>query len=411
MNITPQTEAVLLLTVSLGKAASKDVKPLSAGEWARFAFWLKEKGLKPDSLLNADLEDLLSGWVDKKINRLRLNALLQRGAALGLALEKWSRAGLWVLTRSDPEYPKRLREKLGKSSPPILFGCGNKKLLNRGGIAVVGSRNVSDDDAKFTETLGYNVADQGYSIVSGGARGVDQIAMLAALEASGTVIGILADSLLRMASSAKYRQAIMRGDLVLISPFNPEAGFNVGNAMGRNRYIYCLSNAAVVVCSTPNKGGTWTGAVENLNGKWVPLWVKDNRLTSSGNADLNKLGAGWFPKDIRDYDVLKHINAKPVELSESPTLIPKDGPRHHKALLPEKSDTVVSFYDVFLLHIVELTRDNALNISDIAHELEISKSQVTIWVNRAMEENKLEKLHKPVRYKFKTADIQKELFA
>jgi len=74
--------------------------------------------------------------------------------------------------------------------------------------------------------------------------------MLGALEHGGTSVGVLADSLLRSATSAQYRKQIMSGDLVLVTPFNPEAGFNVGNAVTRNRYIYCLADAAVVVSST-----------------------------------------------------------------------------------------------------------------------------------------------------------------
>jgi hypothetical protein len=92
--------------------------------------------------------------------------------------------------------------------------------------------------------------------VSGEARGIDETAMLSALEHQGTAIGVLADRLLRAATSAKYRKHLMVNNLVLVSPFNPEAGFNVGNAMARNRHIYCLADAAVVVSSTRDKGGT-----------------------------------------------------------------------------------------------------------------------------------------------------------
>ena len=72
-------------------------------------------------------------------------------------------------------------------------------------------------------------AREGMQIVSGGARGVDQFAMLAALEAGGAVVGALADSLLRSATSGKAREAIQDGRLTLVSAFDPEAGFNVGN--------------------------------------------------------------------------------------------------------------------------------------------------------------------------------------
>ena len=58
----------------------------------------------------------------------------------------------------------------------------------------------------------------------------------------GAVIGVMADSLLKAATSAKWRRGLMDGHVVLVSPFYPEAGFNAGNAMARNKYIYCLAS-------------------------------------------------------------------------------------------------------------------------------------------------------------------------
>jgi predicted Rossmann fold nucleotide-binding protein DprA/Smf involved in DNA uptake len=158
-------------------------------------------------------------------------------------------------------------------------------LLNGGGLAVIGSRNVNDEDLAYSRNLGALAAGEGYSIVSGGARGVDEASMLGALEAEGTVIGVLADSLLRACTSAKYRKYLLANNLVLISTFYPEAGFNAGNAMQRNKYIYCLSDAAIAVQSG-TKGGTWSGAMENLKKQWVPLWVKRTADTLAGNSAI-----------------------------------------------------------------------------------------------------------------------------
>ena len=174
--------------------------------------------------------------MDRGITQDRIEYLLGRGGALGLALEKWQRAGLWVLTRSDAEYPDRLKKRLKLEAPPVLFGCGNKNLLSRGGIAVVGSRNASANELSFATEFGAEAASEGISIVSGGARGLDESVMLGALEREGTVVGVLADSLLRLVTSARYRRHLMSNDLVLISSFNPKAGFNAGNAMVRNRW-------------------------------------------------------------------------------------------------------------------------------------------------------------------------------
>lgn len=295
MPLTPQVQAILLLTASLGKADPGNARPLSDSEWARFAIWLKDHGLAPASLLQNGWRGVIAGWTDPAVTLVRLEALLSRGAALGLALEKWQRAGLWVLTRADADYPERLKKRLRTKAPAALFGCGNRGLLNAGGIAVVGSRQAGDDDLRFAEDLGRQAAEQGKTLVSGGARGVDQSAMLGALESQGTAVGVLADSLLRSATSAKYRKYLVSNDLALVTPFNPEARFHVGSAMSRNKYIYCLADAGVAVCSTPERGGTWNGAVENLRAAWVPLWVRSSDSPGSGNPKLVERGARWLP--------------------------------------------------------------------------------------------------------------------
>ena len=202
MDVNSQTQAVMLLTVSFGKVSDKREAPLSNKEWGRFETWLSGQGVEPAVLLEGTAQHVLSGWEDRSVTAARIKSLLGRGGALGLALERWQRAGIWVLTTADPEYPVRLHRRLGSASPPVLFGCGKKTLLDQGGLAVVGSRDAGEEDLAFAERLGAKAAEEGYSIVSGGARGVDQRAMLGALWNEGTAVGVLADSLLR---SADYR--------------------------------------------------------------------------------------------------------------------------------------------------------------------------------------------------------------
>lgn len=64
--------------------------------------------------------------------------------------------------------------------------------------------------------------------------------MRGALEACGKVSGVLADSLEKTTMNREHRNLLLDGQLVLISPYDPSAGFNVGNAMQRNKLIYAL---------------------------------------------------------------------------------------------------------------------------------------------------------------------------
>jgi predicted Rossmann fold nucleotide-binding protein DprA/Smf involved in DNA uptake len=302
MNLSPSAQATLLMTSYFGKVANDGPRPLSIVEWGRFAQWLKEQKRTPDELLTPAANDLLDGWRDKKVDKVRITQLLSRGHALALAVEKWQRAGLWIITRADPDYPVQLKARLKTLSPPVLFGCGERRLLNGGGLAVIGSRNANDEDLAFTQKVGFKAASKGISIVSGGARGVDEAAMFGAVNAGGSAIGIVADSLLRSATSKKWRKAVMDGHLALVSPFYPESGFSVGNAMARNKYIYCLAESSLVIHSG-TRGGTLNGAEENLQRNWVPLWVKPTQDADAANSSLVAKGGRWCEGDIQALDV------------------------------------------------------------------------------------------------------------
>lgn len=426
MNLSKTAQATLLLTSYFSKASKEDAKPLTNLEWGRFALWLKDKKTTPADLLIPDPHSLLVGWHDRQVSQQRILSLLSRGHSLALAIEKWQRAGLWVVTRSDPEYPKRLKPRLGTNSPPVLFGCGSKSLLNVGGIAVVGSRNACDADLTFTQQLGAIAAAHGVAIVSGGARGVDEAAMRSAMQAGGDVIGVMADSLLKAATSAKWRKGLMDGNAVLVSPFYPEAGFNAGNAMARNKYIYCLADTAVVVHSG-NKGGTLNGAEENLKEQWVPLWVKPTRDEDAANAMLVHKGGRWCEADLQHLDLASLFTApqkgdkgsdvfsrtdlhrdmfanrvnEPIAESQGAYKLDAakatEDPFEDNAV--EGFGTPTVFYRLFVAELSRLAID-PISIDELAERMGLLKSQVTEWTTQSLNEGYIKKLDRPVRYQF-----------
>jgi predicted Rossmann fold nucleotide-binding protein DprA/Smf involved in DNA uptake len=79
--------------------------------------------------------------------------------------------------------------------------------------------------------------------------------------------------------------------LCLASPFHPGTSFRASNAMARNKIVYCLSTLAIVVATGYSKGGTWTGAVEALKAKWVPVFVRVGDLAPPANQKLMEIGA------------------------------------------------------------------------------------------------------------------------
>lgn len=418
MNLSPMAQATLLLTSYFSQVGNDDTKPLTNAEWGRFALWLKEKSVTPADLLSTDVVSLLQTWQDTHISMERIIALLNRGHSLALATEKWQRAGLWLVTRADPDYPWRLKQRLKTDSPPVLFGCGNKELLNFSGVAVVGSRNASDADLEFTSRVGAKAASENIAIISGGARGVDEAAMLGALQNSGAVTGVMTDSLLKAATSAKWRKGLMNGNLVLVSPFYPEAGFSVGNAMARNKYVYCLAESALVIHSG-SKGGTLAGAEENLKNHWVPLWVKPSEDSHSANAHLVAKGGRWLPADIEHLDIVSLTRAGDSKPEQSdlftteaqPPLYSTDEarvPAHATRLQEEKTDYAVQpppvdpvdFYRLFIAKLPEYAQ-NPVTLEELMAVTQLNKHQLNDWLKRAVNDALVKKLTNPVRYHWK----------
>lgn len=163
--LTEDAKAILLLCGRFGKREEKSTaQPLSNGEYNALARWLVDKKLRPAELIsNVDLE----AHKDIPVDRKQLAALLSRGAALAFALEQWRGQGIWVVCRSDPDYPACMKSRLEDKAPPILFRVGDRALLKGGGLGIVGSRNVSEEGEQFTVQVAAKCAREGMAVVSG----------------------------------------------------------------------------------------------------------------------------------------------------------------------------------------------------------------------------------------------------
>jgi len=413
--LSPNTQAILLLTAPLiagRQDSSSDL--LTPGEYKRLVRFLRDKQREPADLLVPDAGGLL-GQCQQLVGSGRLKSLLARGFLLSQAVERWQTRAIWVLSRADAEYPRRLKARLKEDAPPVLYGCGNAALLDTGGLAVVGSRNVDDSLVEYTEGIGRLVAKARCTLISGGARGIDQAAMRGALETGGKVSGVLADSLERTALNREHRNLLMDGQLVLISPYDPSAGFNVGNAMQRNKLIYALADAALVVNSDYNKGGTWAGAVEQLEKlHLVPVYIRSDGETGKGLEALGRKGAlPWpnpdsaeafaaalavqMPSEIPNQEQLSLATAKEPALEYTARI---ETPEAGAQAAPSTVSVPAAPAEELFAKVRSLLEkmDTPKTDTEVAAELNVSKSQAKDWLQRLVKEGVLEKVSKPVRY-------------
>ena len=166
---------------------------------------------------------------------------------------------------------------------------------------MVGSRHLDQAGQECAAFVGNACGLSGLVLYSGGAKGVDTLSMEAALDVRGSAVAVLADSLEKTIRSTKIDAALKRGDLCLVTPYSPNAGFSVGAAMGRNRLIYCLADYAIVVASDAEKGGTWAGATEALRAGWMPVFVLDHPAMPDGNRLLLQRGGAAFPHPFPEH--------------------------------------------------------------------------------------------------------------
>ncbi|MDB6033126.1 MAG: dprA [Verrucomicrobiales bacterium] len=422
--LTSNTQAILLLTAPLiaGRGeTSRDL--LSLGEYNKLAVILRQKQKQPADLIERNPHELIEACA-QPFGRARLEALLGRGFLLSQALERWNARAIWVISRADAKYPRRLKARLKEDAPPLLYGCGDIPLLEKGGLAIVGSRHVDDELISYTENVGRISAEAHRSVVSGGAKGIDRAAMHGALVAGGDVAGVMADSLERAALARDNREPLMDGRLVLISPYDPAAGFNVGHAMQRNKLLYALADAALVVTSDFEKGGTWAGAIEQLERlHFVPVFVRNGANAGKGNLALLIRGGKPWPNPQSGDELRRalaaaaesvNVEAKqetlPLTLREDPPiygadLVAKPIEVAAGTIEPPATETKPSPEEELLNTVREiLRRELAESRTDeeVATLLAVTKPQAKAWLARLVEEAVVEKVKKSKPVCFRT---------
>lgn len=431
MTVSANTQAILLLTGPLiaGRSGSSSSELLTHGEFGRLARQLCDDGHEPGDLLQPGSHELASKYL-ATFGSERVKRLLARGFQLSQAIERWQSRAIWVISRADADYPKRLKMRLKDAAPAILYGCGDNKILETGGLAIVGSRHVDEALVEYTESIGRLSASAHLTVLSGGARGIDQAAMRGALQAGGHVVGILSDSLERVALVREHREFLMEGRLVLISPYDPAAGFDVGHAMHRNKLIYGLADAALVVSSDYQTGGTWAGATEQLEKlHFVPVYIRSNGSAGKGLEALRKKGALPWPNPetpeallsglrVDDNLVKRTFNFKqeelPLNIREEPVAkyesesVPVSG--EQVSILQPAAPMAAPADELFAKVKQLLLRMNApKSVSEVAAELQISKGQAKDWLQRLVKEGVLDTKQKPLRY-FVSSVKQEGLF-
>ena len=247
--MNPREQGFLLLTGYLG--APEHV--LTVPQLRRLAQFAQRMD-RPLQDREMTAEDLVKIGCDRDLAS-RVIALLSRQEQLQRYLRRAERSGCYPITRISDGYPHRLRKKLALDAPGVLWAKGDSVILQTPMVSAVGSRDLRESNLAFARELGKQAALQGYTLVSGNARGADRAAQDSCLAHGGKVICVVADGL---------ESQPTRENVLYLSEEGFDLSFTSQRALLRNRIIHSMSRITFVIQITMGKGGTWSGTYNNL---------------------------------------------------------------------------------------------------------------------------------------------------
>lgn len=301
---------------------------------ARDYFWFrlfKARGIGPKSLIsiakilekeNCHPEMLPRSQGDLSIQFPELSKILngkiraEDSEKVYAEYEQLKTQGVEFIYPRHPDFPPQLLE-----IAPMLFIKGQRKLLISDGVAIVGSRNVSDTGIHVARKLATELASVGLNVVSGYAKGVDSEAHLGALAAEGTTTMVLPYGIKQLRQKSAFRKFDWQRDVLAVSQFDPNVKWLARNAMARNKLVCALSKAVVVIESGPEKdsqgkmSGTFNTAQTALSMN-LPLFVLDPKCFDNppkGNADLIDLGGECLDQTDGAEAIVKRISDAKTE--------------------------------------------------------------------------------------------------
>jgi DNA processing protein len=219
-------------------------------------------------------------------------------------------AGVEAMLFFEKSYPARLIQRLKNSYPPVLYTLGSRELLKARGCAVLGDKDVSDKGAQIAHHAAIELSRHRIPVVSGLARGADQIAHRAAVEAGGATIALVPYGMFNLGIPDILKDVYHPDRFLVISPFYPTTTFSTYNAYNRNRIICALSYAVYIV-ECPAAGGIFE-AGKSAQKTETPLFVTeyaDYPKSAGGNKILiDEMGAVPVRGRVKDNAIIPNLD-------------------------------------------------------------------------------------------------------
>lgn len=221
-----------------------------------------------------------------------------------------------LIKNSDKEFPQELLSI--KDPPKELYIIGNKKLLNKKSIAIVGTRNCTKYGAECAKKIAKNISKKEICIISGMALGIDTFAHSEAIKQNGNTIAVLGGGFdyIYPEENIELFNKIIENNGLVISEYPPKTKAILSKFPYRNRIISGLSMGVLVVEATLGRSGSLVTAryAKEQNKKIFSIPGNINLKTSKGTNWLIKEGAKLV---TCAEDILTEFNIKTESIEET----------------------------------------------------------------------------------------------
>jgi DNA processing protein len=247
------------------------------GEPAAILGAAKDRLMRVDGI-GEETAKILQGWQDHADPVAELREAAERG--------------ITIVTQDDEDYPTPLREAY--DPPLLLYVWGKLEARDKHSISIVGSRRATIYGKQATKKFSYQLAQAGFTIISGLARGIDTAAHEAAVAANGRTIAVLGSGLGKLypPENLALAEKIASGNGAVVSEFSLHTAPDKQTFPMRNRIVAAWARAVLVVECPAWSGSLITANLASEYGKTIfavpgPI----DKPTSAGCNQLIRDGA------------------------------------------------------------------------------------------------------------------------
>ena len=245
-----------------------------------------------------------------------------------------SHKGIGIVTQQDSAYPSKLKNTY--DAPMVLYYKGKlPDFEHLPVIGIVGTRKATPYGMKTAARFGATVTACGALVVSGGAAGIDTVAMESALAAGGSTVGVLGcgvDVVYPAKNRHLFQEVAVRG--CLISEYPPKTEAYSWHFPRRNRIISGISDGLLVVEAPEKSGALISARFAHEQGREV--FAVPGNVDEPACAGSNALLQDFAMPALSGWDVVKEFKAlypgkisrkEAPAASKQPEIIPEEKPK------------------------------------------------------------------------------------